>query len=157
MEKINLAPSFAERLRDSLVAAGYGSQRSTSGVNIYKLAEITGYSLQICRKYLRGQALPEPGKLVEIAAKLYVSPGWLLFGDGLRNKNDANHFITISKNLLHYIFTHAGGLYNNNAGEEVSDFLLDLIRDISQIDAGEEQSKKIIDLALSSTKHFRTS
>ena len=57
--------------------------------------------------------------------------------------------------MLHYIFTKAACLYNGKLMEhEVPDFLLELIRDISLINANEEQSKKIIDLALSSVKHF---
>lgn len=155
MEKIDLTKQFAARLRDTLITEGYHSQRSTSGVNIYKLAEITGYSPQICRKYLRGEAIPEPVKLVEIASKLNVSPGWLLFGEAHFDKNISNK-ITISNNLLHYIFTHGCELYNaQNPGDEIPDFLLDLARDVSQINANEEQSKKIIDIALASAKHFR--
>ena len=139
-----------------MIEAGFYSLRSVSGVNIDKLAEITGYSSQICRKYLRGQAIPEPVKLVEIAAKLHVSPGWLLFGDDQCDINASNQNITISKNLLHYIFTKAHCLYDANGSEdEVAEFLQELASDISQINTTEVQSKKIIDLALASAKHFR--
>lgn len=156
MEKVDLTKQFSARLHDTMIAAGYGSQRSISGVNIQKLAEITGYSPQICRKYLRGEAIPEPIKLVELAAKLHVSPGWLLFGDNYDDSNEASYKITINKNLLHYIFTQAGGLYNaEHSVDERSDFLLDLARDVSQINADEAQSKKIIDLALASARRFK--
>ena len=155
MEQVNLTKQFAYRLRDAMIAAGFNSQRSTSGVCIHKLSEITGYSLQICRKYLRGEAIPEPLKLVEIAAKLHVSPGWLLFGDSHNDPSTAPNKISISKNLLHYIFTRASCLYNGSLKEqEIPDFLMDLINDVSLINANEEQSKKIIDLALASVKHF---
>lgn len=155
MEKVDLTKQFSYRLRDAMIAAGFQSQRSISGVCIHKLAEITGYSVQICRKYLRGEAIPEPVKLVEIAMKLNVSPGWLLFGEGHDDQSLMSDKITISKNLLHYIFTRAANLYNaSRLEEEVPDFLLELINDISQINTNEEQSKKIIDLALSSVKHF---
>ncbi len=155
MEKVDLTKQFAHRLRDSLIAAGFNSQRSTSGVDIYKLAEITGYSTQICRKYLRGQALPEPAKLVEIAAQLHVSPGWLLFGDGNSDLNESADKLTISNTLIRYIFERAFTLYNSGRTQnEVSDFLMDLAKDVSQINATDEQSKKIIDLALSSASHF---
>lgn len=155
MEKVDLTKQFAYRLRDAMIAAGFNSRRSTSGVCIHKLAEITGYSLQICRKYLRGEAIPEPIKLVEVAAKLNVSPGWLLFGDHHNDTPLSEDKITINKNLLHYIFTQAAGLYNNSPlGDELPDFLLELINDLGQINATEEQSKKIIDLALSSIKRF---
>lgn len=156
IEKINLTKQFADRLRDAMIAAGYHSTRSTSGVDIHKLAEITGYSQQICRKYLRGQVIPEPAKLAEIATQLHVSPGWLLFGDSHSNDLIAENKITISKDLLHYIFSHANTLYHVERSEgDVSNFLLDLTNDVSQINASEEQSKKIIDLALSSIKHFK--
>lgn len=155
MEKVNLTKQFAYRLRDAMIAAGFHSQRSTSGVCIHKLAEITGYSVQICRKYLRGEAIPDPVKLVEIASKLQVSPGWLLFGDVHNDSSISQNTITISKNLLRYIFMKAECLYNGNLIEqEVPEFLMELINDITQINANEEQSKKIIDLALSSVKHF---
>ncbi len=156
MEKVDLTKQFAYRLRDAMIAAGFNSGRSTSGVSIHKLAEITGYSLQICRKYMRGEAIPEPVKLMEIAARLQVAPGWLLFGDAHNDALLGQNKITISKNLLRYIFTKASCLYNSQIMEqEVPDFLLDLINDVSLINATEEQSKKIIDLAFSSLTHFR--
>ncbi|MDI9818441.1 MULTISPECIES: helix-turn-helix domain-containing protein [unclassified Legionella] len=154
MDKVDLTKQFAYRLRDAMVAAGFNSQRSISGVCIHKLAEITGYSLQICRKYLRGEAIPEPMKIVEIASKLQVSPGWLLFGDSYNDSVLEKDKITISKKLLHYVLSQATNLYNTARLDNVPDFLLDLINDISQINANEEQSKKIIDLALSSVKYF---
>ncbi|BCA96831.1 transcriptional regulator [Legionella antarctica] len=155
MEKVNLTKQFAYRLRDAMIAVGFDSQRSASGVCIHKLAEITGYSVQICRKYLRGEAIPDPVKLIEIAAKLQVSPGWLLFGDAHNDQSTSQNKITISKNLLHYIFTRAACLYNAELKEQqVPEFLMELINDISLINASEEQSEKIIDLALSSVKHF---
>jgi transcriptional regulator with XRE-family HTH domain len=155
MEKVNLTKQFSYRLRDAMIAAGFNSQRSASGVCIHKLAEITGYSVQICRKYLRGEAIPDPVKLIEIAAKLHVSPGWLLFGDAHDDQSISKNKLTISRNLLHYIFMRAVCLYNGDLKEqEIPDFLMDLINDISLINANEEQSKKIIDLALSSVKHF---
>lgn len=155
MEKVNLTKQFAYRLRDAMIAVGFNSQRSTSGVCIHKLAEITGYSVQICRKYLRGEAIPEPVKLMEIAEKLQVSPGWLLFGDAHNDQGLSQDKVNINKNLLHYIFTRASCLYNGDLEkQEIPNFLMELINDISLINANEEQSKKIIDLALSSVKHF---
>lgn len=155
MEKVDLTKQFAYRLRDAMIAEGYNSRRSTSGVCIHSLAKITGYSVQICRKYLRGEALPEPLKLIEIAEKLHVSPGWLLFGEAHNIPNKSENKLTISSNLLHYIFKRAACLYNNDLEEqEIPDFLMELIQDVSLINATEEQSKKIIDLALSSVSHF---
>lgn len=153
MEKINLSKLFSYRLRDALIDAGFHSPRSSSGVCVQKLVEITGYSSQICRKYLRGEVLPEPTKLMEIAEKLKVSPGWLLFGDDCLGKTNEKFFI--SQKLLHYIFKRACKLYQcSHSSEEVADFLLDLIQDVTQINATDEQSKKIVDLAISSSQHF---
>jgi hypothetical protein len=155
MEKINLTKQFAQRLRDSMIAAGFNSPRSISGVCIHKLSEITGYSLQICRKYLRGEALPEPLKVQEIAMRLNVSAGWLLFGNSLNIQNPSQDKISMSKPVLHYLFNKARLLYNSSLKEEeLSNFLIDLIQDLSLINASEEQSKKIIDLAFTSLKHF---
>jgi transcriptional regulator with XRE-family HTH domain len=155
MDKFDLGKQFSYRLHDAMLAAGYNSERSTSGVCIHKLAEITGYSLQICRKYLKGQAIPEPAKLVDIAEKLQVSPGWLLFGDDLTLQQPGKNKICISKDILHYIFSQAAYLYNDYGKENnVPDFLMDLINDICLINGSEEQTKKIIDLSMSSVKHF---
>lgn len=156
MEKVDLTKQFAHRLRDTMIAAGFNSQRSPSGVCVHKLAKITGYSLQICRKYLRGEAIPEACKLVEISAKLKVSPGWLLFGDTHQDNSLAPDKIAINKNLLRYIFSRAGILYNATLKKEneIPNFLFELVNDLSQMNASEEQLKKIFDLALSSVKCF---
>ncbi|MDP3269033.1 MAG: helix-turn-helix transcriptional regulator [Legionella sp.] len=155
MEKVDLTKQFSYRLRDAMISAGFNSQRSPSGVCIHKLAEITGYSVQICRKYLRGEAIPEPFKLVDVAAQLNVSPGWLLFGECHNNIDVGQNKVMLTKNLLRYLFSCTASLYNGELLEqEVPDFLMDLINDINQINANEEQSKKIIDLAIASVKHF---
>ncbi|MFC3908808.1 helix-turn-helix domain-containing protein [Legionella dresdenensis] len=155
MEKIDLTRQFAQRLRDAMLDAGLHSERSTSGVCIHKLAEITGHSVQICRRYLRGEAIPEPAKLAEIAKRLDISPGWLLFGDNPAPDTAPVQDIAISKTLMHYIFTRAAELYHSPlADHEVANFLLDLVKDISQINATEDQSLQIIDLTIASIRHF---
>lgn len=155
MERIDLIQQFSIRLRQTLIEAGYGSTRSASGVNLQRLAELTGHSVQICRKYLLGKVIPDPAKLSVLATKLNVSPGWLLFGDCHSMELMEDNKITISQPLLHYIFRHANDLYQTqHSDDELPDFLLELTKDVSQIDADEIQSKKIIDLALLSAKHF---
>lgn len=152
MDKVGFAKQFACRLKEAMMSAGLTSSRSTSGVCIHQLAEITHYSLQICRRYLRGEAIPEPIKLVEMAEKLNTSPGWLLFGESSHAQNAQK--LTIDKKLLHYIFLQAGALYNAAETEDTAAFLTNLANDVSLISASEEQSKKIIDLALSSVNYF---
>lgn len=159
MEKLSLIKEFAERLRDTLIKKGYCSSRSTSGVDINRFAKMAGHSSQICRKYLRGEVIPELNKLAEIAAELNVSPGWLLFGDSHTNTQPEEHKITISKNLLHYIFTHANTLYQTEHSNQhrLPTLLLELTKDVSQIDVNDEQSKKIVDLALSMSTREKNS
>lgn len=156
MKKVDLTQQFAHRLKDAMLRAGHYSKRSTSGVCIHELAKITQHSVQICRKYLRGQALPEAQKLVDIADALNVAPGWLLFGDSHNSRNSTEDNIVIQKKMLHYIFKHAHSLYNAPAlNNESADFLLALTEDVSQIATDELQAEKIINLALRSVTHFR--
>lgn len=156
MANINLTKEFANRLRDAMINAGFNSQRSTSGVSIHKLTEITGYSVQICRKYLRGEAMPEFSKIMDIASALKVSPGWLTFGDS-SSLSEANTKVIISKELLRYIFMKAACLPNSSSSQvESSVFLMELVNAISLINGTEDQSKQIIDLALASGKYFST-
>lgn len=156
MEKPDLTKQFACRLRQALLQAGFSSLRSTSGVSIHKLAEMTGHSLQICRKYVRGEAMPEPLKLIELAQKLKVSPGWLLFGENEEDHPNQKETISISRNLLHYILAQIQTLdLLSSRSNEITNFAVDLIYDLSLINTDEEQSKKIVDLALASIKHFR--
>ena len=138
---------FAKRLYLALVNKGFCSQRSTAGVDIKKLAEITGYSLQICRKYLRGQAFPEPSKLMEIASKLDVSAGWLLFGDLSENTADKQNII-ISKSLLNYLFLKSLSIKKTAPLETISNLLCQLAHEFSGVEINEEKAKNIIDLAL---------
>jgi hypothetical protein len=150
LEKSDLNQQFATRLREALLAKGFHSSRSPSGVHVQKFADLTGHSLQICRKYLRGQAIPESPKLMEIAAHLEVSPGWLLFGDCHGQTHGQTNKITINRELLHYIYVHVSALQQPKPeqAEFCSQFFMTLTQDISQISDDLEQSKKIIDLAL---------
>lgn len=151
MEKLDFGKQFSLRLKDALIKAGYHSTRSSFGVDIQKLVKLTGYSEQICRKYLRGEAMPEITKIQEIATELKVSPGWLLFGENNHSQSDEN--LVINKELLLYIFCKANKLYNR-ANAELPEFLLELVTDLSAIKADLEQLKKIVDLALLSVQKF---
>ena len=157
MNKNNITASFAERLRTSLINAGYQSSRTASGAHVIRFAQAIGYSPQICRKYLRGEAIPEPQKLYEIAAHLNVAPGWLLFGDSHAKEDLQTNKITISKNLLHHLFKHISELCSPMSGPQyLPQFWLELTQDIQELNTDEEQSKKIIDLALSSYKYLKS-
>lgn len=153
MEKNTLSNQFALRLKDALVKAGFNSNRSTSGVDIHKLTEITGYSEQICRKYLRGEAIPDPKKIIEISLKLNVSPGWLLFGEANKINHENHDELMLDKRLLHYIFLKLGETYCEK-DTQIANFLIELVVNVSNIKVNFEQSKKIIDLTLSSLNKF---
>lgn len=154
MDKENFALQFAQRLKEALIQAGFSSARSTSGVDIHQLTRITGHSPQICRKYLSGQALPEPAKLVDIAVALNVAPGWLLFGD--EGPREITPPFTIKKTLIHYVFEKAHALFNGQrTKQDVSSFLIGLAEEVSLMQATDEQSKQIIDLTLESVTHFK--
>jgi len=154
MIKNNITISFAERLRTSLMKAGFNSNRSATGVDILKFAQAIRHTPQICRKYLRAETIPEPQKLAEIAKILNVSPGWLLFGDSHSLNDHENNKITINKNILHHLFSHISQLCSQqNSTEVLPNFWLELTEDLQEFDSNEEKSKKIIDMALSSYKH----
>jgi len=162
MIKTNPTQQFGDRLKEALINAGYHSPRSLSGIDIHMLVYITGYSSQICRKYLRNEALPEPAKLIEIAAALNVSPGWLLFGENfLTSPGQDNKDIKISKQKLHALYAKAAPLYQTEpnlkevTAKEIADFLIDLTQELSTIEASESQINKMIDLALASAMHFK--
>lgn len=156
MKKIQIAEQFSKRLYDAMLKAGHHASRSSSGVDIHALVEITGYSSQICRKYLRGEAIPEPSKLLKIANALNISAGWLLFGETHTPLPPPDNYLLLNKTLLHYLLTRAAPIYLTEPDNpEVPDFLTALAEDISQITANEEQSKRIIDLALSSATRFQ--
>ena len=156
MNKKQLIEQFSKRLHDAMLAAGHRATRSSSGVDVHALVEITGYSSQICRKYLRGEAIPEPHKLLDIARALHTSAGWLLFGETQASSMPPENYVLLNKNLLHYVLTQAAPIYQAEPDNpEVPEFLTALADNISQISANETQSKHIIDLALSSASRFQ--
>lgn len=156
MIKNSITVSFAERLRSSLINAGFNSSRSATGVDILKFAKTISHTPQICRKYLRGETIPEPAKLAEIASHLNVSPGWLLFGESHGKQDKESNKITINKNILHHLFIHINQLYSKDgAYEALPNFWLELTEDLQDFSSQEDKSKKIIDIALSAFKHFK--
>jgi len=155
MEKNDLAKQFASRLKEAMIKAGHYSERSISGVSLHKLCDITGYSKQICRKYLRGEAIPEPAKLMGIARELSVTAGWLLFGEPQYEEGNTEEIIKINKKSLYFILTKMVHLYRfTEFKNEVPNYIMELIEDICQLNANEAQTEKIIDMALSSVKYF---
>ena len=89
---------FTHRLVSSMKQAGFTDTRSPSGISVKTLADTLHVSEQICRRYLRGDALPDYDKIVTLARFLSVSPGWLLFGN--QHVTD-DHTVHINATLLH--------------------------------------------------------
>ncbi|MDQ5884487.1 MAG: hypothetical protein QG556_827, partial [Pseudomonadota bacterium] len=72
---------FSDRLIQTMKLRGFSASRSPHGICMKSLSIFTQASEQICRRYVRGEALPTYEKIINIAKELNVSPGWLLFGD----------------------------------------------------------------------------
>jgi transcriptional regulator with XRE-family HTH domain len=142
-----LYQSFAKRLIETLKDKGYTASRSPNGICIKSLAEFVGASEQICRRYIRGDALPDYEKIINLAKHLEVSPGWLLFGEEQISRN-----VELEENVLHYILMHSHRLYpvSQGSNSDYADFVLELFREVRSIDTSENTLLKIIDLAISS-------
>lgn len=151
---------FSSRLIDAMKNAGYGTTRSPNGICIKTLADITNASEQICRRYIRGEALPDYAKILKISSQLRVSPGWLLFGedndDGSALKTKSSIFI--ERELLeHIILKSLELLIIMKDKQELAPFIMDIIDDVTQIDANKEDLLKIIEISVNSAIRFNES
>ena len=146
---------FSERLIDAMKSKGYTASRSPRGICIQTLSKFAGASEQICRRYLRGDALPDYEKVKNIAQNLSVSAGWLLFGEQ-DISNSQSQPKQVDEDLLHYILTKSHHLYQKETGntDDYADFVLGLIRDVRKIHTSRENIQKIIDLALDSISSY---
>ena len=144
---------FANRLINTLKEKGYSASRSPNGICIKTLAEFTEASEQICRRYIRGDALPDYLKIKKLAEHLQVNPGWLLFGDegqAIPLKNN------IDETLLHYILKQSHHLYpiTRKGNNHYADFVLGLIKEVGTIHTTHDNLIKIIDLAIGSISSY---
>ena len=146
---------FSTRLIDTMKMNGYGVSRSPHGICMKTLAEFAGASEQICRRYIRGDALPDYDKIINIAENLNVSPGWLLFGE--QQSNMSNLFGRTDDALIQYILTQSHMLFRDDpdATDDYADFVIGLIKEVREIDAPKESLEKIINLALSSISSYK--
>ena len=147
---------FSTRLVSAMKSSGYTATRSPSGICITTLSKIAGASEQICRRYIRGDALPDYKKIAAIATALNVSSGWLLFGEGEPNKA-AHKSKSMYDDLLHYLLSKSYPLYRNKTGstDEFANFVIELFLDVREIDTSKERLHKIIDLAVSSIASYQ--
>jgi len=132
---------------------GYDSSRSKSGVDITKLADVSGCSYQMARKYTLGQALPELHVVIKIADWLNTSPSWLLFGENSTTSTSQNvgAIIEISPDLLKYILRKCHVLFElSNNSDEVVNFIVETIYDATHLNSDTQTIHKIIDMMISS-------
>ncbi len=120
------------------------------------LANFAGASEQICRRYIRGDALPDFEKVTNIAASLNTSPGWLLFGE-IPSTETAYKSKPIDDDLLHYILNKSYQLYREETEntDDFADFVLELVRDVREIDTSKANLEKIIDMAVGSISSYK--
>jgi transcriptional regulator with XRE-family HTH domain len=143
---------FAQRLTQAMKLRGFISSRSPNGICMKTLASFADASEQICRRYIRGEALPSHEKILKIANSLSVSPAWLVFGETGELKTSQE----LNDEILHYILTQAHLLAQNHElrGQSFADFILSLLQEIRDIETSKENLFKIIDLALGSASSF---
>ena len=126
-----------------------------NSVHVKQLSTITGNSTQICRKYLKGDGLPALDSIINIAKKLHVSPHWLMFGEDFKSHDHQTKSITISKDVLRYIFEKYVAflrLKKDKKIEDIASFFTHMTEVISLINDCDDNAKKFIDIALLSTK-----
>ena len=148
-----LFKDFSERMVYMMKLRGYTASRSPNGICMKTLANFADASEQICRRYIRGEALPNHEKIIKIAAHLEISPAWLVFGEEAKDRLNSG----IDDELLHYILKRIHELYRHEASamDDFADFVLGLIKDIREIETSRENLEKIIDLAVASISSFR--
>lgn len=141
--------AFANRLIQTLKDRGYTASRSPNGICMRTLASFTEASEQICRRYIRGDALPDYEKIKLLAHHLQINPGWLLFGDEGDTSPKDNQ---MDNALLHYILKQSHHLYptSQNTNDDYADFVLELLKEVRAIDTSKDNLVKIIDLAIGS-------
>ena len=147
--------SFSNRLIDAMKSNGHVASRSPSGICISTLSKFAGASEQICRHYIRGDGLPDYEKVINIAAHLNVTPGWLLFGEPAPSQ-PIPHTKPIDDELLHYILNRSHLLYQEETEQtdNYADFVLGLVREVREINTSSENLLKIINLAIGSISSF---
>ncbi|MBA2650771.1 MAG: helix-turn-helix transcriptional regulator [Tatlockia sp.] len=147
---------FSNRLVNAMKSNKHIASRSPNGICLKTLSEFAGASEQICRRYIRGEALPNYEKVIKIASALNTFPGWLLFGEEPVPKKHKQPK-TIDDDLLHYILNKSHFLYKGEAvsTDDYADFVLELIRDVREINTTNENLKKFIELAMSSISSYK--
>lgn len=156
MDRTHFVMNFSRRLKKLMEEAGYSSSRSKTGVRLNKLAEVSGCSQQMARRYVLGEALPEIDVTFKIAKWLNISPGWLLFGEKtIAPKIDIEDIIQIDPELLEYILIKSSSLFHmTDDSKELVSFIMDIINDVTHIEADRKAILQIIDMSINSARRF---
>lgn len=155
MEHALIAKQFAMRLRESMISSGFASSTTVSGVNLSKLSEITGCSMQICRKYVQGNAMPGYSKVIALAHSLNVSPGWLVFGDDIGHTREQEPLISINEESLHCILQEASHLREHMNKIDYADYLVKLIKSVVSLNCSVDLTSKVINLLVRLIAHSK--
>lgn len=145
--------AFSERLRACMLEKGYKAKRGARhGVDVGPLKEIAGLrTLEMARRYVTGESLPDPERLAKIAGWLGLSITWLRDGVGQkyaassppaanadsseeRMRDTLKRLSPVQKEKFLYVLEHVA-----NANEEIVNKYLDTTQ--RYID-GESQTNK---------------
>lgn len=157
MERAYFVSGFARRLTALMQQANLGSSKSKAGVQINKLAEVSGCSLQMARRYVLGEALPDVDVTYKIAKWLKVSPGWLLYGEesDIPNNIGETNLVQIEPELLQYILSKCATLFDIvQKKQELISFIMDIIHDATHIEANSKEILKVVDMSINSITRF---
>lgn len=154
-----LVSNFSRRVIEQLHKKGIVSSRSSGGISFKELAKAIDCPLQNARKYVLGLSFPDLESILKIARFLDVSPGWLVFGEEPTPPKNTNttgvELVNLDYDLLRYILEKSASLFSHTTeSENVINFVMDIIYDISHIQADLETTKKIIDISVSSVNRF---
>lgn len=156
MERKKFTQEFAGRLIALMREKGYSSDRSVAGIDIHKLADISGSSYQMARKYALGLALPEVLTIIKIAEFLDSSPNELLLDASsdcsqTSKRKSGNTFLEIELNLLRYILQKSIPVFfMSKEPQNIVNFIVDTAYDASHLNVDPETVREIVDMMISS-------
>lgn len=157
-----LAQAFAQRLVQMLQERGYTSTRSAAGVKVKPLADAMDCSTAMARKYVMGESMPDYVAAIKLGQWLKVHPGWLVFGLEMPAAEalpvTTTPMIKLESDLLRSILLQLVPLYQNADNvTEVVNFTLDVLYNISHIQADKPTILEIANLAIHSARRFQKS
>lgn len=150
MIKSTFKCEFSSRLRELMAREGHISHNSTTGVSPSALCKAIGTSTTMALRFLNNEAIPSPEQILTLSKWLKVNPGYLLFGTS--NDPINNDIIKINKDLLEYALSNFVPLIKNVKNqEELVQFLVSILLDLSQMNMSDIDLKKVLDFTIKST------